>query len=77
MPADTTTPMQPAAPPCEPCRTLLEALCTIGPQEQGWCQLRADVIGGRRDPAETIQTIFATADPDLLLRARDWVQSHD
>lgn len=76
MPVNAPAPVVPT-PPCEPCRTLLEALCQIGPQDQGWCDVRAAVMSGRRDSTETMRWIFEAADPTLLLQARDWVQDHE
>lgn len=66
----------PAAPPCEPCQSLLTALCTVGPADQHWCDLRTQVITGQLDPAATMRRIFDTADPALLLQARAWVHDH-
>ena len=66
----------PPPPSCGACQQLLEALCVVGPPQEGWCDLRTQVILGQVDPATTMQQIFDTADPAVLLRARDWVRDH-
>lgn len=78
---NTQTPVDPtpgssSGPPCGPCKQLLDALCTIGPSADHWCDLRTQVITGQVDPAQTMRHIFDTADPQLLLQARTWVHDH-
>ncbi len=63
-------------PPCPACVQLLTALCAVGPAEQQYCDLRADVVAGRRDSEQVIREVMATTDPDLLWSAREWVQHH-